>query len=124
MLGLATLLLASGDVARGEDALRQSLQSRSAATRYLARKRLAALYKKDGDFERAVPLWLEMVEENRLREVHPFIELAKYREHRLRDFAGALELVEMAIHLTGGRPIREMVDLQHRHRRLSRRAAV
>ncbi len=50
-----------------------------------ARPAMAAIYKRRGDYERAVPLWKEL----ETRESRT--ELAKYYEHRARDYGAALD---------------------------------
>jgi uncharacterized protein YprB with RNaseH-like and TPR domain len=122
LVGLGSLHMARGDAERAEEALAHGLESASPTSRYMARKRLAALHKKRGEVERALPLWTAMLEENVLGEAHAYTELAKYLEHRRRDYPGALAVVERALtDLFEGRrrPIGEEWDgLQQRKQRL------
>ncbi|NDD30378.1 MAG: hypothetical protein EB084_19140 [Proteobacteria bacterium] len=102
--GLGALHAARGDAVRAEAVMRDGLQSASAVTRYLARKRLASLHKKQGETNRALSLWQMMIEENALGEPHPYHEIAKVLEHQHRDHHAALAIVERALAIFHGRP--------------------
>ncbi len=56
----------------------------------------ALSYKRSGLIEKAVPLWKEIASSGTPETYDAMIELAKYYEHRIRDFAGALEIAERA----------------------------
>jgi tetratricopeptide (TPR) repeat protein len=82
-----------------EDAFVQLLARPAAQsnTHWLA---LAAFYKKKGAESKAVMLWSQYIalERNQLSFVasEPYIELAMYFEHRLKDYAAALEHAQKA----------------------------
>ena len=121
MVGLGTLHLARGNADLAEEAMRHGLEEASPVSRYLARKRLAALHKQRGEPERALPLWLAMLDENVLGEAHPYTEIAKHFEHGRRDLRAALEMVERGlVELSPGRQATstEGADLQKRRQRL------
>ncbi len=69
------------------------------AARLEALERAARAYARAGDFERAAACWQALVAEPRARRVAPYVELAKLREHRLGDRAGALALIREAVGL-------------------------
>lgn len=120
-VGLGSLHVARGNADLAEETLRHGLGNATPASRYLARKRLAALHKKQGDVARALPLWRAMIDENVLVEAHPYTEIAKHFEHGLRDGRAALEMVERALaELSVGRrtPHPDEADLQKRKQRL------
>jgi uncharacterized protein YprB with RNaseH-like and TPR domain len=81
--------------------------------------------KRQDNWTEAVELWQLAIEENHGR-LYPFVELAKYYEHRERDYARAEQLVLRAIDLvetssvTRGRWWAEqrLAELEHRLRRL------
>ena len=87
--------------------------------------RLAESHRRVGDRQAAARVWQEMV----LRHeggIAPMIGLAKYYEHTLRDFPGALDMTERAIRLwtepgLGEKDPRIMPALQHRRERLMRK---
>lgn len=127
MVGLGSLHIARGDVARAVEALEHGLENASPTSRYVARKRLAALHKKQGDYERALPLWHAMIDDNALVETHAYTEIAKYLEHRARDAAAALQVVaraETEIYARRGRGADAEWDaLQQRRTRLEQTLA-
>jgi len=87
-------------------------------------------YKRQARWEDAIDLWYQAISENRDR-LYPFVELAKFYEHRAKDFDRAEELVVRAIDLVeSSSPIRPMwwrerrlAELEHRLRRVQRRKA-
>lgn len=87
--------------------------------------RLSLCYKRLGQWERAIPLWEEMAAQGGAG-VFPYVELAKYYEHRARQYQRAMELVDRALHalevdeLYGDRwQVEEQrAELLHRRRRL------
>lgn len=97
---------------------------------------LAGLYKRQGDYERALPLWRAMAEAGAMSPL-PQVELAKYYEHRKKDFHTAREWTLRAIdalrtrHLLRGlgrdrfsnHNLRELTELYHRLDRLETRLA-
>ena len=107
------------------------LLSRPAAELRPYRTRIAAVFKKRGRFDLAVPLWERAAEEGRgtlpgisAGGIEPLIELAMYYEHRARDLARALGFVEEALRrlekrlaLTrGSRGLRDAAEQLHRRR--------
>ncbi|MFN0147741.1 MAG: ribonuclease H-like domain-containing protein [Dehalococcoidia bacterium] len=79
-----------------------------------------------GQFTEAARWWEALVREPRARRILPYVELAKLREHKLRDIPGAIEPVCAAIDLVRrgllqqGRPGSEVTleALVRRHARL------
>ena len=62
----------------------------------LAGSALAVSYRRSGQREEAAEVWREMIREGR-GGVTPYVELAKYEEHILRNIPEALRLTEQAI---------------------------
>jgi len=90
-----------------------------------AQIRLSLCYKRLGQWHKAIPLWEKMLAEGG-GGCFPYVELAKYYEHRVRDYRRAAELVDRALHALEveelhGNPW-EVVELRqelvHRRRRL------
>lgn len=79
---------------------------------------LSRAYRKTGQSEKAKALLEEMVSWPYKRDAFPFVELAKYYEHRLKDFEKALEYVRMALAQTPPDQLREIELLLRRKRRL------
>ncbi len=84
---------------------------------YMAGKFLGYFYKRSGRIDDAVNIWLSMWK-NRPGYV-PGIELAKYFEHKLRNYSGALEVTEKLAEMFPSR----RKDLYHRKNRLLRKIA-
>ncbi|MBN2146793.1 MAG: ribonuclease H-like domain-containing protein [Anaerolineales bacterium] len=59
-------------------------------------QRLALLFKRQGDYTAALPLWEKAAGQ---QQVYAFVELAKYHEHHLQDFGQALYWTRAAIKL-------------------------
>jgi hypothetical protein len=55
------------------------------------------------------------------KDASPYIELAKYHEHRLKDWDRAMAYVDEALELVPSHQQREVELLQHRRRRLEQK---
>jgi uncharacterized protein len=91
--------------------------------------KLSLLYKKQGRHAQAALLWQDLLDGGGMWQTAPRIELAKYFEHRVRDYRRALELTEETIALVQGKRLmmrslvvdHELAELAHRRERLLRR---
>ncbi len=75
---------------------------------------LSMALKKTGQGEKARSLWEEMLTWPYQEDVTPYIELAKYHEHRLKDFERAMAYVDQALEQTPSHQQKEIEMLQHR----------
>jgi uncharacterized protein YprB with RNaseH-like and TPR domain len=100
-----------------------------ALSRRQVQEGLAFAYKRSRQLERAAQLWEAMLHENSLHLV-PYIELAKYYEHVMRDYQRARAMTEQAIQvvqrrlsLSGFGPAvrREQAELAHRLERIKQK---
>jgi uncharacterized protein YprB with RNaseH-like and TPR domain len=82
---------------------------------------LSMAFKKTGQAERALSLWEEMLTWPYPEDVTPYIELAKYHEHRRKDFEKAMAYVEQALEQTPSHQQREIEMLQRRRQRLEQK---
>lgn len=115
-------------IGRLEDAARiyqQSLNSHLPESVYLQiMKKLPSLYKRLGDWSNAVDLWKQAAKAG---QIYAHIELAKYYEHRERDYTSALEMTQTALEhlLNRDRPYQIDLDqynsFKHRLERLKRK---
>lgn len=80
----------------------------------LANAALAAMYRREGNYEQAEALWRQMIA-RRLGGIHPYVELAKHLEHRVHDCQQALDVTERALAL-----VSQMEDLPPLMRRKAR----
>jgi len=125
-LALGILYERSGRIEEAAHAFRQASQSRDERTATDAARRLALLLRRAGEYEAAMAVWQE---QSARGDVRAAIELAKQYEHRLRDDAAALEIVDGAIarvesgtsRLTGYERSYLLRDLKHRRDRVARR---
>ena len=93
--------------------------------------KLSLLHKRRGQYEQASLLWEELLAGSGMWQTAPRIELAKYYEHRVREFSRALTLTEETIELVQGRRLvlrslavdHELRELEHRRARLIRKRA-
>jgi uncharacterized protein len=82
---------------------------------------LSTVFKKTGQFEKARPLWEEMVTWPFSKDIFPYVELAKYCEHQLRDFERAIAHVDKALEQIPLHREREIELLRRRRRRLEQK---
>ena len=84
---------------------------------------LSMAFKKTGQGERALSIWEEMLTWPYREDVTPYIELAKYHEHRRKDFEKAMAYVDQALEQTPSHQQREVEMLRHRRQRLEQKRA-
>jgi uncharacterized protein YprB with RNaseH-like and TPR domain len=84
-------------------------------------KWLSMAFKKTGKGEKARSLWEEMLGWPNKKDVFPYIELAKYHEHRLKDWVKAITYVDEALEFTPSHQEREINLLRHRRQRLEQK---
>jgi hypothetical protein len=113
LCGLGRFLLARRHP-RAEGVLRRAHEQGS----FRAGKLLSSHYKRVGRLDEAARLWRSMC---RGSAVFPYVELAKYFEHRIRDYQTALEVVNERLSSPLPLPGILREELLHRKRRLERR---
>ena len=86
-------------------------------------KWLSRGFKKSGQGEKALSLWEEMTTWSRKKDAFPYVELAKYHEHRLKDYEKAIAFVDRALEQPLLHQPKEIEMLQHRRRRLELKKA-
>jgi tetratricopeptide (TPR) repeat protein len=84
-------------------------------------KWLSRAFKKDGDQEKARSLWEEMLTWPYKKDTFPYVELAKYHEHRLKDWDRAMTFVDQALAFIPSHQRKELELLQYRRRRLEQK---
>jgi uncharacterized protein len=85
----------------------------------IAKKELSILFKRAGKLPEAVKIW-EEIHEAAPDDFFVVAELAKYLEHRLRDYGRAKILVEKVLASSNHFSVEEKEALQHRLERLTR----
>ena len=84
-------------------------------------KWLSMAFKKTGQGEKARSLWEEMVVWPYKKDAFPYVELAKYHEHRVKDCDRAMAYVDEALELIPSHQQGEIELLRHRRRRLEQK---
>ncbi len=79
---------------------------------------LSMASKKTGQGEKAKTLWEEMMTWPYQKDSFPFIEMAKYHEHRLKDYEKAILYVDRALERTSSHRQKEIELLLRRRNRL------
>jgi uncharacterized protein YprB with RNaseH-like and TPR domain len=90
------------------------------ATAREAARELSLLHKRRGRWPEAVAIWEEMVRRDG-EDLFALVELAKWCEHKRRDFARALALTMRACARWASRSPEERADLLHRRERLEKK---
>jgi uncharacterized protein YprB with RNaseH-like and TPR domain len=121
LYGLGKIYETAGEVERSVEYFERALQGElSEAVAGLAKKKLSAHFKKNGLWDKAVPIWQEMTGEHQLQS---FRELAMYYEHREKDYALALRAAEEGLALAQDLHSSLARDFARRLERLSRKLA-
>ncbi len=116
---------------RAEAALRSALDANLSNGLMQATLRdLSFHYKRQARWDQALELWHQAIRQNHAR-LYPYVELAKFYEHRAKDFERAEELVVRAIELIQSLSLsrdawwtqRRLGELEHRLRRVQRKKA-
>ncbi len=115
---LGKLFMEHGLVEKATACLEQALKHCEGPLQWEAMKFLSLAYKRRGQWKRSAVLWEDMISWDGRRSSFPYVELAKYYEHRVRDYSKALEMVRMAFEMFDYLGFSEREALLHRQRRL------
>jgi len=103
-LALGQLCLQSGRTEEGLNYLREASCSGLTPLAEEAALELSLYFKRRGNWAEAVSIWQDSIKKNSA-DPAPYIELAKYYEHRCSQYQSALALTEQALVLTEGSPV-------------------
>jgi uncharacterized protein YprB with RNaseH-like and TPR domain len=123
LLGLGRIFEGSGKTVNMLECLEACTGSEEYVIRSQAVRRLTDVYKRNGNYDRALEHWNAMESRNTGFELFHLIEMAKYYEHKIKDIEFALVLVEKAVQncqgagLKGSRQFEELVKRRDRLRR-------
>jgi uncharacterized protein len=95
-LSLGRLLISANRTAEGIPCLMKAANDFHPTLSVEASLELARYYKKEGNWAKAVTIW-QKVKENEKTNPIAYVELAKYYEHRCRDYNTALDLAQRAL---------------------------
>ena len=125
LLGLGRIFEANGKTDSMLECFEACTGSEHYAIRSQAVKRLTGEYKRSGNYDRALEHWKAMESENTGFELFHLVEMAKYYEHKAKDFEFALILTEKALqncHHAGMSGDRRVDELRKRRERLRRKS--
>ncbi len=135
-LGLSRLYERHGNASQSLECMERALlYCRDARLSYFISCHIARRYKRAGRWNDALELWQSHIDSGRLYNLEPFIELAKYYEHRAKEHDRAVKLVEHALEFIDKKqelsallgellsfdPEKAVSELTHRLQRLQRR---
>jgi len=123
LYGVAKLFERAGDATTSAALLEKALadgRGLSAEVSLVARKKLSRHFKKNKDWNKALPFWQEMAAGE---EVDCFRELAIYFEHTAKDFDEALRVATEGLVLSKGKAPAAERDFEKRIARLRGKAA-
>ena len=83
--------------------------------------RLSMILKREKRWEEAVGVWKDLIHEKNAFHLLPYVELAKYLEHREKKFETALDFAKEALKNLPKRRWAEIEQVKHRIARLERR---
>lgn len=96
-------------------------QETSSRRRAIIMSFLSMVYKSEEKWDEAEALWLEMIETGSIFHLLPYVELAKYYEHRTKDLKKARKVAEDALSRIPSQRVEDIDGLKHRLNRLDRR---
>ncbi len=97
MLGVGKIFETNGNVECMIDCFEACTGSKRHLIKSQAVKRLTAVYKREGDYDKALTHWQSLDEEGAGFEIFHQVEMAKYYEHKAKDIKTALMIVDKAI---------------------------
>lgn len=126
LIGIGKVLESAGESAGlVVECFEKCVKSGNPVTRYMALKKLTQIYKREGNYAKAVEIWDITARNQDFFSIFPLVELAKYYEHKEKRIDKAIEMTEKAIHLSGNMGIYEnkhRFELKKRLERLKKKA--
>ena len=117
LLAASRLLIDRRNIADAKSILENMICSEIPNIACETRKLLSLIYKRSGLWDKAVKIWEMMITDDP-GNYFAAEELAKYYEHRKRDFKKAIHIVNQALSQSLSNPGLERVPLMHRLKRL------
>jgi uncharacterized protein YprB with RNaseH-like and TPR domain len=121
-LVLGKLFMEHGLMEKAIACLEEALRKCEECFWWEAMRFLSLAYKRRGQWERSTALWEDMISWDGGRNSFPYVELAKYYEHRAKDYSRALEMVRGALEVVDYLGFSEREALLHRQKRVVQKA--
>ena len=115
---LGKLFMEHGMIEKATGCLEEASKLCDETLQWEAMSFLSLAYKRRDEWERSVVVWEDMISWDGRRNSFPYVELAKYYEHRVKDYSKALEMVRRAFEMLDYLNFPEREALLHRQRRL------
>ncbi len=115
---LGKLFMEHGMMEKAIGCLEEALKLCDDTLQWEAMSFLSLAYKKRYQWERSALLWEDMISWDGRRSSFPYVELAKYYEHRVKDYSKALGIVRRAFEMLDYLSLSEREAFLHRQRRL------
>ena len=125
LLGLGRIFESCGEFGNVIDCFESCSRSESFTVRNTAVRKLTGIYKRQGDFDKALAHWQDSAGADGLLSLFSMVEMAKYYEHKEKDIIQALGIVENAIERcrqAGLHGSNQFEELSKRRERLKRKA--
>jgi len=118
---LGKLFMEHGMIEKATGCLEEAFKLCDEPLQWETMRFLSLAYKKRGLWERSAALWEDMISWDGSRSFFPYVELAKYYEHGVKDYWKALEMVRRAFEMVDCLGFSEREALLHRQRRVIRK---
>ena len=120
-LVLGKLFMEHGLIEKATACLEEALKRCDEPFWWEAMRFLSLAYKRRGEWKRSAALWEDMVSWDGRRSSFPYVELAKYYEHKVKDYSRALEMVRKAFEMGDCLRFSEREALLHRQGRVMKK---
>ena len=123
LFGVAKLFERAGDAATSAALLEKALsggRGLTAEVTHVARKKLSHHFKRNKDWDKALPFWQEMAAGE---DVECFRELSMYFEHTAKDYAEAVRVATEGLALSKGKSLAAERDFEKRIARIKGKMA-
>jgi len=121
-LVLGKLFMEQGLMEKAIACLEEALRRCEERFWWEAMRFLSLAHKRRGHWERSAALWEDMISWDGGKSSFPYVELAKYYEHRAKDYSRALEMVRGALEMGDYLGLSEREALLYRRKRILQKA--
>lgn len=118
---LGKLFMEQGMIEKATGCLEEAVKLCDEPFQWEAMRFLSLAYKRRGLWQRSAALWEDMISSDGSQSPFPYVELAKYYEHRAKDYSKALEMVQRAFEMVDCLGPSDREALLHRQRRVIRK---
>lgn len=125
LFGIGKIFEKSGEHESVIDCLEYCARSDNFTMKAAAIKRLSGIYKRSGNYAKALEHWGNMLDASDGKNLFPLVEMAMYYEHKEKNIDKAYEIIEKALELylkAGFGDDTAFADLRKRHNRLKRKS--